>query len=116
VIRRNGGYEGIEAVIDKDRASALLAAKLGVDAFMISTDTDHVYVDYKRPMQRALTRVTAAELEGLHRQGHFPPGNMGPKVESALGFLAAGGREVIITSYERLGDAVAGRAGTHVVP
>ena len=116
VVRREGRLEGLEAVIDKDRASALLAARLGVDRFVISTDVDRVYLDYKQPGQRALARVTAAELDGHYRAGHFPPGNMGPKIESALRFLAGGGREVIITSFAHLEAAFAGAAGTHVVP
>jgi len=116
VVRENSGLHGVEAVIDKDRASALLASQLGVDTFAISTDIDCVYLDYKRPTQRPLSRVTASELEAHYNAGHFPPGNMGPKVESALHFLRAGGREVVITSYDYLCDAIAGRAGTHIVP
>lgn len=116
VVRENGDLHGIDAVIDKDRASALLASQLGVDIFAISTDTDYVYLDYKKPTQRPLIRVTVAELEEHYRAGHFPAGNMGPKIESALHFLKAGGREVVITSYDHLCEAVAGRAGTHVVP
>jgi carbamate kinase len=115
VVRRDRTLHGVEAVIDKDRASALLAARLGTDYFIISTDTDRVYLQYKKPDQRPLGRVTAAEMEGYYRDGHFPPGNMGPKVESALRFLRNGGHEVIITSYERLLDAVRGEAGTHIV-
>jgi len=116
VVRENGDLHGVDAVIDKDRASALLASQLGVDIFAISTDTDCVYLDYKKPTQRALLRVTVSELEEHYHDGHFPPGNMGPKVESALHFLKAGGREVVITSYDHLREAVAGHAGTHVVP
>ena len=116
VVRQNGNLHGIEAVIDKDRASALLASLLGVDVFAISTDTDYVYLDYKQSTQRPLTRVTTSDLQQHYRSGHFPPGNMGPKVESALQFLHAGGKEVVITSYEHLRDAVAGRAGTRVFP
>lgn len=116
VVRENGDLHGVDAVIDKDRASALLASQLGVDVFAISTDTDYIYLDYKKPTQRALTNVTVSELEAHYRAGQFPPGNMGPKVESSMHFLQAGGREVIITSYDHLCDAVAGRAGTHVVP
>ena len=116
VVRDDAGLHGVEAVIDKDRASALLASQLGVDIFVISTDTDYVYLDYKKPSQRPLLRVTAAELEEHYRAGHFPPGNMGPKVESAVQFLRAGGKEVVITSNIHLCEAVAGRAGTHVVP
>jgi carbamate kinase len=114
VMRSGRGYKGVEAVIDKDRASALLAARLGVALFIISTDADRVYLNYKKPDQRPLDRATAEEMAGYYEAGQFPPGNMGPKVQSALRFLRDGGREVIITSYERLFDAVRGDAGTHI--
>ena len=116
VVEEDGALRGVEAVIDKDRASALLASQLGVDMFVISTDADYVYLDYKKPTQRPLTRVSGGEIERHLREGQFPPGNMGPKIESALRFLKAGGREVIITSYGHLLDAVRGIAGTHIVP
>ena len=104
-----------EAVIDKDRASALLAIELAVDLFAISTDTDYVYLNYKKPNQTPLTSVTVSQLEQYHRAGHFPPGNMGPKVESVIHFLRSGGTEAVITSFEHLCDAVAGHAGTRIV-
>lgn len=116
VVREDAGLRGVEAVIDKDRASALLASQLGVDIFAISTDTDYVYLDYKKPTQRPLLRVSASELQAHYHAGHFPPGNMGPKVESALYFLRGGGQEVVITSYDHLCEAIAGRTGTHIVP
>lgn len=115
VVRDNGTLRGIEAVIDKDRASAVMATSLGVDVFAISTDTDYVYLDYKKPTQRPLTLVTAEDLEKYYSAGHFPPGNMGPKVESVLRFLRGGGKEAVITSYEHLCQAVEGRAGTRIV-
>jgi len=114
VVRTPEGLRGVEAVIDKDRVSALLAARLRVDTFIISTDADRVYLDYRRPTQRPLHRVTAHQMRRHLEAGQFPPGNMGPKVESALRFLDAGGREVIITSYEHLLEAVRGQAGTHI--
>jgi carbamate kinase len=113
-IWKNGSLQGVEAVIDKDRASAWLASRLGVDLFVISTDTDYVYLDYKKPTQRPLRQAGAAELEEYVKAGHFPPGNMGPKIESVLRFLRQGGREAIITSCENLCQAVAGSAGTHL--
>lgn len=116
VVRCGEELKGIEAVIDKDRASALLASQLHVDIFAISTDVDFVYLDYKRPTQRRLDSITASDLEGHYRAGHFPAGNMGPKVESAVRFLRSGGKQVVITSYEHLIDAVAGRSGTHILP
>ncbi|MFB3855571.1 MAG: carbamate kinase [Vicinamibacterales bacterium] len=115
VVREDGELRGIEAVIDKDRASALLASKLGVDLFIISTDANFVYRDYKKPTEQPITVATACEMARDYEAGQFPPGNMGPKIQSALRFLANGGQEVIITSYEHLLDAVHGRAGTHVV-
>ena len=116
VIRCGGQLKGVEAVIDKDRASALLASKLAVDIFAISTDIDFVYLDYKKPTQQPLRNVTASQLEDYYQAGHFPPGNMGPKIESALRFLKAGGREVVITSFEHLSEAIGGKMGTHITP
>ena len=115
VTRVDGSLRGVEAVIDKDRASALLAAQLGVDLFAISTDTNYVYLNYKKPEQTALTSVTVSQLEGYYREGHFPPGNMGPKVESVIAFLRSGGNEAVITSFEHLSEAVNGQAGTHIL-
>jgi carbamate kinase len=117
----NGRLQGVEAVIDKDLASALLASRLGADLLVISTDADCVYLDYKKPTQRPLGRVSAAELEEYAKAGHFPPGNMGPKIESVLRFLRDGGKEAIITSCENLRQAVIGTgseesAGTHMFP
>jgi carbamate kinase len=115
VIREDGELRGIEAVIDKDRASALLATRLPVDYFIISSDADRVYRDYRKPTERGLDVVDVSEIERDYEAGQFPPGSMGPKIESALRFLKNGGREVIITSYEHLAEAVHGRAGTHIV-
>jgi carbamate kinase len=116
VVRAGAVLQGVEAVIDKDRASALLAGQVGADLFIMSTDTDCVYLNYKQPGQRPIPRATAAEMEEYYQAGQFPPGNMGPKIEAALRFLRAGGKEAIITSCERLVAAVTGNAGTHIVP
>ncbi|MBZ5573546.1 MAG: carbamate kinase [Acidobacteriia bacterium] len=116
VVWKDGRLQGVEAVIDKDRASALLASRLGVDLFVISTDTDCVYLDYKKPTQRPLHQVSAAELAEYAKAGQFPPGNMGPKIESVLRFLRQGGKEAIVTSCENLRKAVDGSAGTHILP
>ncbi|HEY3383735.1 MAG TPA: hypothetical protein VGK32_18375, partial [Vicinamibacterales bacterium] len=96
--------------------SALVASRLVVDYFIISTDADKVYTDYRKPTQRAIDRATVAEMEAYQAAGQFPPGNMGPKIESALRFMRNGGKEVIITSYNYLRAAVHGEAGTHIVP
>jgi len=115
VVRVGSQLHGVEAVIDKDRASALLATELAVDLFAISTDTDFVYLNYKKTGQTPLSVVTVSQLQHYHDTGHFPPGNMGPKVESVLAFLRGGGKEAIITSFEHLCEAAAGRAGTRIV-
>lgn len=102
VVQRKGRLEGIEAVIDKDLASALLAIQLEVEVLAMVTDVDRIYVDFARPEARGLGTVTADELRRLSSGGHFPPGTMGPKVEATLRFIAAGGSEVIVTSPDRL--------------
>ena len=115
VIEKGKGIiEGSEAVIDKDRSSALLANSLDVDIFVISTDTDQVYLNYKKPDQIGLREVTVEELEGYYKAGQFPPGSMGPKIESVIRYIKNGGKHAIITSYEYLMDALDGNAGTHV--
>lgn len=117
VIRKEDGtIVGSEAVIDKDRSSALLAYMLGVDLFIISTDADQVYLDYKKPTQRGILRATADEMQKHMDDKQFPAGSMGPKVESAIRFVRKGGAKCIITSYEYLLPALEGDAGTHIVP
>lgn len=115
VINNNGKYSGVEAVIDKDRASALLARKLHLKKFVISTDTDRVYLNFKLPNQIALDRISLADAKKYLDEKQFPPGSMGPKMEAAVDFLSNGGEEVIITKPELLVDAVNGTAGTHIV-
>jgi carbamate kinase len=117
VVRKEcGALAGVEAVIDKDRASLLLACQLKVDRLVFSTDADHVYLDYRQPTQRSLERVTASEVLKHHAAGHFAPGSMGPKVEAAVQFVRCGGQESIITSLDHLAEAVMGDAGTHILP
>jgi len=116
VVRNGDHLEGVEAVIDKDRVSRLLASQLEVDQFIICTDVEAVFVDFKLPTKRALGRVSAAEMKQHLAAGQFPAGSMGPKVESAVEFVEHGGREAIITSYQHLPEAIQGKRGTHVVP
>lgn len=116
-VATGGGVEvGIEAVIDKDRASALLAAQLGFDTFVIVTAVTHVAIDFGKPTQRDVDRMTVAEARQWMDEGQFGVGSMLPKIESALQFIEAGGREVLITSPEVLGPALAGSNGTRIVP
>lgn len=116
VREENGVLVGIEAVIDKDLATSLLARTLGAEALIILTAVEHVYRGFGRPEQSPLARLTAGEARELQQAGEFPPGSMGPKIEAALEFLAGGGREVLITLPEALADALEGRTGTRIVP
>lgn len=114
VVRRGRALVGVDAVIDKDRAAGLLASLLGARTLIISTDTDYVYLSYRRPGERPIRRAGLAELRHAEAAGEFPPGNMGPKIRAAIDFLERGGAEVIITSPELLLDAVLEGAGTHL--
>jgi len=115
VVRRRGRLEGVEAVIDKDRASALLALRLRADLLLFSTGVDRVAWHFGRPGQRFFDELTLEEARRFLGEGEFPPGSMGPKIEAALEFLEGGGRQVIVTSPEKIGDALDGLAGTRLV-
>jgi carbamate kinase len=108
-------YAGVEAVIDKDLTSAVLATDIGAELLVILTAVPQVYVGFETSEQRALGAVTLEEIERLHKEGHFPPGSMGPKIEAVICFLRAGGRRALITNPESLPRAIEGRAGTHFV-
>jgi len=112
----SGQEIGVEAVIDKDRASAFLASALGFDTFVIVTGVSHVAIGFGTPEQKNLDRLTVGEAARYMADGEFGEGSMRPKIESALAFLERGGKDVLITSPEELGPALAGRSGTHVIP
>jgi carbamate kinase len=114
-IDENGNYEGVDAVIDKDRASAVLAGEIGADLLLILTGVDKVAVNFGELNQRFLDSVRVEEAKAYLLEGHFPPGSMGPKVEAAISFLEKGGKLVIITSIEKAYEAVTGDAGTRIV-
>lgn len=112
---RDGQWRGIEAVIDKDFASALLAAELKADLFIVLTGVPKVAVDFGKPTQRNLDRMTADEAQKYFDQGQFPPGSMGPKIEASIQFVRASGRQVMITDVEHLREALDNKEGTLVV-
>ncbi len=116
VVAENGALRGAEAVIDKDRASALLASELHLERMIISTDVEQVYLGYKTHRQKPLGTISFEDASGHLCAGHFSEGSMKPKIEAALDFLRSGGNEVIITDPEHLVAAVDGKAGTHIVP
>jgi carbamate kinase len=111
-----GIYRGVEAVIDKDRASALLAASLDVPLLVLSTGVEQVAVHFRKPDQRFLDRLTVSDARRYLAEGEFPRGSMGPKIEAAIAFLEAGGKEVLITTPAALERAISGATGTWVVP
>lgn len=112
VVRRDGALHGVEAVVDKDLAAASLARRLGAEIMVIATDVEHVMSGYGTPAERPLHRTTSGELRTLAAAGHFAGGSMGPKVEAVLRFVDGGGRRAAITSLDRIGEAVEGKAGT----
>jgi len=111
---RDGQWRGIEAVIDKDYASALLAAALEADLFIILTGVPQVAVDFGKPSERGLSTLSVSEAEGYLAQGQFPAGSMGPKIEAAILFVRARGGEVLITDIDHLREGLDGTAGTRV--
>lgn len=111
----SGDYQGVEAVLDKDLTASLLATQIGAEFLIILSDIENVYLNYGKDNAHALNAVTLEEVERYVTEGHFPPGSMGPKVESIRRFLRAGGKRALITSPDKLPDAMEGRAGTHFV-
>lgn len=112
----DGYLHGVPAVIDKDFASSLLASELGADMFVIATAVDRVALDYGKPEQRWLDKITLSEAKRYLAEGrHFAAGSMAPKIEACIWYLERGGREAVITDPPHLREAVRGEAGTHIV-
>jgi carbamate kinase len=111
----NGDLIGVEAVIDKDFASALLALSIEADLFLISTAIEKVALNFNKPDQRWLDRVTLADAKRYLAEGHFAKGSMEPKVQAIIGYLEDGGEKAIVTTPENIGRALAGETGTHFV-
>jgi carbamate kinase len=108
------GLEGLDAVVDKDLAAAVLARDLGASLLLILTDVDAVYLDYGKPNQRALRTLPVAEAEALDKAGAFGEGSMAPKVRAAVDFVRRTGGRAIITELEKGREAVRGEAGTTI--
>ncbi len=111
-IDERGNYEGIDAVIDKDRASALLANQINAELFMILTGVPRVCINFRKPDQRELEHLKVEEAERYLKEGQFPPGSMGPKIEAAITYLRNGGERVIIGSIDLAKEALKGTSGT----
>jgi len=115
VVEKDGQLEGIAAVIDKDHASSLLAARIKAELFLISTAVDKVALNFGKENQKNLDRITLAEAKQYAAEGHFAAGSMGPKISAAIKYLENGGQEALITSPEKIDAALAGQSGTWIV-
>ncbi len=116
VENEKGELQGVAAVIDKDYASSLLARSIKADLFLISTAVEKVYLNYGKPNQKAIDRMTVAEAKQYIAEGHFAKGSMLPKIEAIIWFLEAGGKQAIITNPENIERALRGETGTLIVP
>ena len=114
VVRKNGKYYGVEAVIDKDLASALVAKIVNADMFIILTDVDYAMLNFGTDNAIPLKRVKLEELEKYYEEGHFPPGSMGPKVKAIINYLRNGGKIGVIAHLDKLLDAINLKTGTIV--
>ncbi len=115
VVKDGGGHRGVEAVIDKDLGNSLLAREIGADLFVIATDVPGAAIDWGKPTQKLLRKVTLEEMRGHVADGQFPAGSMGPKVDALMEFVEATGKRAIICHLDELEDALAGNAGTEIV-
>ncbi len=109
-----GWLEGVDAVIDKDLASAVLAKEIGAEELIIVTGVEKVALHFGTPQQVDLDELSVADAEKYMAQGEFPKGSMGPKIQAAINFIKSGGKKVIITSIEKTGEALKGKAGTTI--
>jgi carbamate kinase len=114
-VKDDGEYEGVEAVVDKDLTSSVLAGDVAAELLIVLTAEPQVYANFNTPEQSPLSAVTLDEIRKLQAEGHFPPGSMGPKIEAAIRFLEQGGRRTLITDPDSLPRAMEGSAGTHII-
>ena len=114
-IENDGSYEGVDAVVDKDRASAVLAHDIDARTLLFLTNVDCVYLNYQKENEQPLRKITAKEARSYLAAGQFPAGSMGPKIEGAISFLDGGGEEAIITSLSKAQQAILGDEGTKIV-
>jgi carbamate kinase len=113
---RDGQWRGVEAVIDKDFASSLLASELHAEMYVVLTGVANVSINFEKPSEKALDRITVAEATRYLAEGQFPAGSMGPKIEASIQFVSRGGKQVLITDVEHLRDALQGNDGTLILP
>ncbi len=116
VVEKDGELSGVEAVIDKDYAASVIARDLKADLFLITTAVEKVALNFGKPDEKKLDRLTLAEAKEYLAQGHFHKGSMGPKVQAIIWYLEAGGKEALITDPQNIARALRGETGTRFVP
>ena len=112
--KSDGSLQPVDAVIDKDRASAVLANNINAEKLIIITGVDRVAINFGKPEQKDLTELTVQQAEKYYSEEHFPPGSMGPKIKAAIDFIRGGGKRVIITSIEKAIESLHGSSGTTI--
>ena len=115
IVRKNGSFEGVEAVIDKDSTSSILATQIGAELLVILTEVPNIYTGFNTEEQRKISAITIEELRELYQAGEFPRGSMGPKVMAVIDFLDRGGKRAIVTDPPTLPKALGGSGGTHII-
>lgn len=115
VIKEDKKLYGVEAVIDKDLASSKLAEQVKADILLIATDVEKVAINYGKPNQKDLEKLSISEAKKYLKEEQFPSGSMGPKIQSVINFMEAGGEKAIITSIEKIKEALQGKAGTQII-
>ena len=114
IMKEDGDLEGVDVVVDKDLASSILARDIKANCLMMLTGVEQVFLNFKQPNERALKALTVKEAQRYLKEGHFPPGSMGPKIQAAINFLNWGGEIAIITSIEKVKEALEGITGTKI--
>ncbi len=114
IMKEDGDLEGVDVVVDKDLASSVLARDIKADCLMMITGVEHVFLNFKQPNERALKALTVKEAERYLKEGHFPPGSMGPKIQAAINFLNWGGDVAIIAAIDKVKEALEGITGTKI--
>ncbi len=115
-VEEDGTYEGVDGVIDKDLSAAVLGRDIGAQELFILTAVEKVYLNFRKPDEKALDSLTVNEATHYLEEGHFPAGSMGPKIQAAINFIKFGGKRVVISSIEKMVDAVYGKTGTIIIP
>jgi len=114
IMKEDGDWEGVNVVVDKDLASSVLARDIKADCLLMITGVEHVFLNFKQPNERVLKTLTAKEAERYLKEGHFPPGSMGPKIQAAINFLNWGGEVAIIAAIDKVKEALEGITGTKI--